>query len=72
MIHLKIEEVAGKKAILLDDAVLMKLGASLGDTLVVEEAAVSIETNLSEVERQLQLAREIMGEYRETLEALAR
>ncbi len=72
MIHLKIEEVAGKKAIVLDDAVLAKLGASLGDTLMVEEAAVSIEANESETDRQLRLARQIMVDYRETLDALAR
>ena len=72
MIHLKIEEVAGKKAIVLDDAVLAKLAASLGDTLMFEEAAVSVEANESETDRQLRLARQIMVDYRETLDALAR
>jgi len=36
MIHLKIEQVAGKTAILLDDATLAKLGAVVGDTVAVE------------------------------------
>lgn len=72
MIHLKIEEVAGKTAIVLDDALLSKLGASLGDTLAVDETALSVQVGEDETQRQLQLARSIMADYRETLDALAR
>lgn len=72
MIHRKIEEVAGKKAIVLDDAVLAKLGAALGDTLTVDEAAVSVGGSETETQRQLELARSVMTDYRETLDALAR
>lgn len=72
MIHLKIEEVDGKTAIVLDDALLSKLGASLGDTLTVDEAALTVQAGEDETQRQLELARSIMVDYRETLDALAR
>ena len=72
MIHLKIEEVAGKTAIVLDDAMLARLGASLGDTLTVDEKAVTVEGVEGETQRQLELARAVMKDYRETLEVLAR
>ena len=72
MIQLKIEEIEGRAAILLDDASLKRLGAERGDVITVDEAGVTVVTHQTETERQLAIAREVMVEYRETLDELAK
>jgi hypothetical protein len=72
MIHLKISEVAGKTVMELNDADLAKLGGAIGDTVKLDESAIEILSGGSETERQLAIARQVMIDYRETLDALAR
>ena len=72
MIQLKIEDVDGRAAILLDDASLKKLGAERGDVIAVDESGVTVVTHQTETERQLAIARDLMGEHQEVLAALAR
>ncbi|MES2861376.1 MAG: hypothetical protein V4701_07885 [Pseudomonadota bacterium] len=72
MIHLKIEKFDGRTVAVIDDATLASLRASLGDTLAFDESAVEVISEADETERQLALAREVMTDYRETLDALAR
>ncbi len=72
MIHLKISEVAGKTVMELTEADLAKLGGAIGDTVKLDESAVEILSGESETDRQLAIARQVMVDYRETLEALAR
>lgn len=72
MIHLKISEVAGKTVMELNEADLAKLGGTIGDTVKLDESAIEILSGESETERQLAIARQVMVDYRETLDALAR
>lgn len=72
MIHLKISQVAGKTVMELNEADLAKLGGTIGDTVKLDESAIEILSGESETERQLAIARQVMVDYRETLDALAR
>lgn len=72
MIHLKISEHDGKTVIELTEADLAKLGAVAGDTVKLDERAVEVVSGESEADRQLAVARQVMIDYRETLDALAR
>ena len=72
MIHLKISELAGKTVMELDETDLAMLRADVGDSVVLDEGAVEVHPKGSETERQLTIARQIMVDYRETLDALAR
>ncbi|MBU4435337.1 MAG: hypothetical protein KKC14_13080 [Alphaproteobacteria bacterium] len=72
MIHLKISEVAGKTVMELNEADLAKLGGTIGDMVKLDESAIEILSGDSETERQLAIARQVMVDYRETLDALAR
>ncbi len=72
MIHLKISQLDGKTVLELNEADLAKLGAVLGDTVRLDETAVEILSAESEADRQLAIARGVMTDYRETLDALAR
>ncbi|HYC98620.1 hypothetical protein [Brevundimonas sp.] len=72
MIHLKISELGGKTVIELNEADLAKLGGAIGDTVKLDESAIEILSSESETERQLAVVREVMVDYRETLDALAR
>lgn len=72
MIHLKISELDGKTVMELNEADLAKLGGAIGDTVKLDESAIEILSGESETERQLAIARQVMIDYRETLDALAR
>ena len=72
MIHLKISELDGKTVMELNEADLAKLGGAIGDTVKLDESAIEILSGKSETERQLAIARQVMIDYRETLDALAR
>jgi len=72
MIHLKISEIAGKTVIELNEADLARLGAVMGDTVKLDESAIEILSGESETDRQLAIARQVMVDYRKTLDALAR
>ncbi|MFN3536061.1 MAG: hypothetical protein ACK4Y4_01275 [Brevundimonas sp.] len=72
MIQLKIEDIEGRAAILLDDASLKTLGAERGDVIAVDESGVTVVTHRTETERQLAIARDLMVEHQEVLAALAR
>ena len=72
MIHLKISQIDGKTVMELDEADLARLGGAVGDTVALDESAVEIVSGATETERQLAIARQVMIDYRETLDALAR
>lgn len=72
MIHLKISQLGGKTVMELNDADLAKMGGTIGDTVKLNEGAIEILSGESETERQLAIARQVMIDYRETLDALAR
>ena len=72
MIHLKISQLDGKTVMELNDADLAKMGGTIGDTVKLDEGAIEILSGESETERQLAIARQVMIDYRETLDALAR
>ena len=72
MIHLKISQLDGKTVMELNDADLAKMGGTIGDTVKLNEGAIEILSGESETERQLAIARQVMIDYRETLDALAR
>ncbi|MFA4894512.1 hypothetical protein [Brevundimonas sp.] len=72
MIHLKISQLDGKTVMELNEADLARLGGTIGDTVKLDESAIEIVSGESETERQLAIARQVMVDYRETLDALAR
>ncbi len=72
MIHLKVEKIGDAVAVVLDEATQAALGVKLGDMVAVEQAIASGEDSQTETDRQLALAREVMADYCETLDELAK
>ena len=72
MIDLKISSLDRESFVAPNPADLAKMGGTIGDTVKLDEGAIEILSGESETERQLAIARQVMIDYRETLDALAR
>ncbi|HEY2497789.1 MAG TPA: AbrB/MazE/SpoVT family DNA-binding domain-containing protein [Candidatus Angelobacter sp.] len=74
MAILKLTSAEGSNGIALPKEMLKRLHVSEGETVFALETpdGYLLTGNDPEVERQLQIAREVMAEYRDTLRALAK
>lgn len=70
MIHLKIEEIDGKPAIRLDQEILAKLGAAIGDALWLHDDGFT--TASSETSLQVAIGKRLIEEHIEVFKALAK
>ena len=74
MQHVKVTQIGNSLGVVLPKDIVERLGISRGQQLSVSETANGIELSPydSEFEKQMQLAEEIMDQYRDTLRELAK
>ena len=71
MIHIKVEKMGDGVTATIDAETLRRLGAVEGGILKMDESAITVEAPATEAELQLALARQVMVDYRDTLNTLA-